>query len=314
MCGIIKKKRRKTMAKIIKRVILAVALVALVAILAVMAVQFWYVPRYWFDRKEISLNNNTTDEITLMSCNVRCYAPDDLFEKSWFYRAKLIAETIDQVQPDIIGFQEVTWLHLGYLQDVMPGYDSTILYRDDFVLAEGCPIFYRTDKFELVDKGGFWLSETPDVMSKDWDSACYRVCSYTILKQKATGKEFVVFNTHLDHVSDLARINGIQVVLDKIQEFGDVPAFLMGDFNAKPGSDTLNAVTEHFDDSQVVAPITMESCTYQKWGEKLDSVRIDYIVASKGKTEILEYGVCKNVFDGVYPSDHFPIFVKAKLK
>lgn len=89
---------------------------------------------------------------------------------------------------------------------------------------------------------------------------------------------------------------------------------MMGDFNAKPNSETLNAITQHFDDAQIVAPITEDGCTYQDWGAKLNAVRIDYIVASKGKMTISEYGVCKNLYDGIYPSDHFPIYIKATLK
>lgn len=208
--------RKKSMGKIFKKGLGILGIVLLVAIVCLLVIELWYLPHYWVNQKEVATNNNQGDEITLMSCNVRCFALDDLFKKSWFYRADLIASNISQVQPDIIGFQEVTWLHYGYLQEIMPGYDSVITYRDDFILSEGCPIFYRTDKFELIDKGSFWLSETPDVMSKDWGSAYYRICSYTILKQKSNGKSFVVFNTHLDNVSDQARIKGISVVLKKI--------------------------------------------------------------------------------------------------
>ena len=83
-----------------------------------------------------------------MSSNVRCFSPTDLFKKSWFYRAPLIRDDINEVKPDIIGFQEVTWMHMGYLKNVLKGYDSVITYRDNFILSEGCPVFYRTDKFE----------------------------------------------------------------------------------------------------------------------------------------------------------------------
>lgn len=66
--------------------------------------------------------------------------------------------------PDVIGFQEVTKFHYAYLQDTLKGYDSVIEYRDNTYLSEGCPIFYSTEKFELEDKGSFWLSETPEVI------------------------------------------------------------------------------------------------------------------------------------------------------
>ena len=298
----------------IKKVIKIISSTIGLLIAVFLIIQLWYLPHYWINKKEVSLNSNTNEEITIMSANVRCYAPDDLFKKSWFYRADLIRNNIDEIKPDIIGFQEVTWMHYGYLQDIMQGYDSVIMYRDNFILSEGCPIFYRTDKFELIDKNSFWLSETPEVMSKDWNSACYRVCSYVKLRQLNTNKEFVVFNTHLDHVSDEARINGIKVVLDKINELGDVPAYLMGDLNAKPNSKTLKSVYEFFEDGQVVADITTDGATYQKWGEKLNSERIDYIVASIGKTNIYEYGIVDTLYDGVYPSDHFPIYIKTSVK
>ena len=298
----------------IKKVIKIISSTIGLLIAVFLIIQLWYLPHYWINKKEVSLNSNTNEEITIKSANVRCYAPDDLFKKSWFYRADLIRNNIDDVKPDIIGFQEVTWMHYGYLQDIMQGYDSVIMYRDNFILSEGCPIFYRTDKFELIDKNSFWLSETPEVMSKDWNSACYRVCSYVKLRQLNTNKEFVVFNTHLDHVSDEARINGIKVVLDKINELGDVPSYLMGDLNAKPNSKTLKSVYEFFEDGQVVADITTDGATYQKWGEKLNSERIDYIVASIGKTDIYEYGIVDTLYDGVYPSDHFPIYIKTSLK
>ena len=286
----------------------------ILAITSVLVIQLWYLPHYWLNKEKVSLNDNTSEEMTIMSANVRCYAPDDLFKKSWFYRADLIKNNINEIKPDIIGFQEVTWMHYGYLKDIMVGYDSVIMYRDKFILSEGCPIFYRKDKFELIDKNSFWLSKTPDVMSKDWGSECYRVCSYVKLKQKNTNKEFLVFNTHLDHVSDEARINGIKVVLDKINELGDVPSYLMGDLNATPNSKTLKSVYEYFEDGQVVATKTMDGPTYQKFGEKLNSTRIDYIVASIGKTNINEYGIVNTLYDGVYPSDHFPIYIKTSLK
>ena len=218
------------------------------------------------------------------------------------------------MKPDIVGFQEVTFLHYDHLKDTMPDYDSEIAYRDDFVLSEGCPIFYRRDKFEKTESGSFWLSETPEVMSKDWGSSHYRICVYVILKEIATGKEFVVFNTHLDNVSDEARINGINVILDKISTFGDLPSFLMGDLNAEPGSVTIDSALNYFDDTARLAGVTDDAPTFHGWGNKSKEERIDYILSSKGDAEVSEYKIHNNLHGDAYSSDHYSIYVKVKLK
>ena len=290
-----------------------IAILLLIAIVAFLFIQLFYLPSYLLDESRVELSNEISDEITIMSTNVRCYSPEDLFEKSWFYRAPLIIDDINQIKPDIIGFQEVTFVHYDYLKNAMPDYDSEIMYRDDFILSEGCPIFYRTDKYEKIDSGSFWLSETPDVMSKSWGAAHYRVCTYVILKDIDTAKEFVVFNTHLDHVSDEARIEGIKVVLDKIEEFGGIPAFLMGDLNAEPDSETIISTKDAFDDAHDIALTADDGATYHKWGTRMDRERIDYIMISKGSCTVSEYRVHNNSHNGIFSSDHTSIYIKAKI-
>ncbi len=285
------------------------------AIVIILVIQCFYLPLYLINRPKVELSEGQSEEMTVMSANVRCYSPDDLFKRSWFYRAHMLIENVNSVKPDIIGFQEVTFMHYDYLKAAMPDYSSEISYRDDFILSEGCPIFFRTDKYERIDSGSFWLSETPEVMSKDWGSAHYRICTYVILKDTSTQESFVVFNTHLDHVSDDARINGIGVVLDKIAEFGNLPAMLMGDFNAEPDEPTISATRASFDDAHDIAAEADEGATYHKWGEKLDKERIDYIMISKGVSTVSEYRIVDNYDkeNGVYSSDHAAIYIKLKF-
>ena len=196
----------------------------------------------------------------------------------------------------------------------MEGYDSVMAYRDDFVLSEGCPIFWRTDRFEKIDGGSFWLSETPEVMSKDWGSSHYRICVYVILRDKVTNKEFAIFNTHLDHVSDEARINGIKVVLDKISELGDLPSYLMGDMNATDDTETILSTKNDFDDAKVISPVTEDTRTFHGWGDPEENERIEYVLISKDDAVVYEYHVLDNCYDGVYSSDHSSIYIKTKIK
>lgn len=273
--------------------------------------EYMYLPRYL--RAVDPATPGTHSEIRIMSANVRCWSPTDLGRRSWFYRAPLVLQNIADEQPDILGLQEVTRLHYAYLTKNLPDYESVLTYRDSSPLSESCPIFFNTQRFTCTDAGSFWLSETPEKSSKDWGSACPRICTYVILREKTTDKQLVVFNTHLDHVSDEARIRGIGVVLDKLQQFGDLPCVLMGDLNAREDTETYRAATQSFDDAKYRTADPPAGPTYQKWGHRLNDENIDYFLISKTGISVSDYRIADTVYDGVYPSDHFPILLHIDL-
>ena len=286
-----------------------------VLVAAVGAADFCYYSNYKKSTESFDISKvKSSGTINIMSVNVRTWSPTDTGKKSWFYRSDLIVKNIASVEPDIIGFQEVTRMHYRFLTNALKGYDNILQYRDNSKLSEGCPVFYNTSRFDLKDKGSFWLSETPDKMSKDWGAACYRICSYVILTDKTTDKDLVVFNTHLDHVSDEARINGIKVVLEKIKKFGALPSIIMGDFNADESSSTYKAATEMFLDAKYQTVNTQKGCTYQAFGKALDRENIDYFMISKTGIKVSEYRIIDTTYDGVYPSDHFSIAVKITIE
>lgn len=292
--------------------IILLSLLAL--IIFILAILFFYLPRYLIRDVTVDLPPSEGEELTIMSTNVRCYAPDDLFKKSLFYRMELIATDVCAVMPDVICFQEMQGLHYNYLEEVMPDYTSVMAFRDNSIIREGCSIFYRTDRFEEIESGHFWLSETPEVKSKDWGSAHYRICVYVCLKDRNTGKEFIVFNTHLDHKSEEARIKGIEVVLDKIQALEGRTAFLVGDMNAAGNSKTIQSTKQSFDDAKKIATVSDgNKYTYNNWGNPGGKSLVDYILISKGAATVKEYRVLNNCYDGIYSSDHSSIYVKTKI-
>lgn len=292
--------------------IILLSLLAL--IIFILVILFFYLPRYLIRNVTVDLPPSEGEELTIMSTNVRCYAPDDLFKKSLFYRMELIATDVCAVMPDVICFQEMQGLHYNYLEEVMPDYTSVMAFRDNSIIREGCSIFYRTDRFEEIESGHFWLSETPEVKSKDWGSAHYRICVYVCLKDRNTGKEFIVFNTHLDHKSEEARIKGIEVVLDKIQALEGRTAFLVGDMNAAGNSKTIQSTKQSFDDAKKIATVSDgNKYTYNNWGNPGGKSLVDYILISKGAATVKEYRVLNNCYDGIYSSDHSSIYVKTKI-
>lgn len=299
--------------KTVKKALLSVGGIVLVSAIVFTGVFLAPYPGYKKDQRAILTDTPADKEtIRVMSANVRCVSPTDLREKSWFHRAALLMDCIEKQAPTVIGFQEVSKIHYPYLCKSLPSYDSCITYRDNSMMAEGCPIFYRTDLYTLVDKGNFWLSETPDEMSKSWGAAFNRVCGYVILETKTDNTRFVVFNTHLDHVSEEARINGIGVILDKIEQFGGLPAVLMGDMNASEGSATYLAATEDFADARYETENTTDSGTFQNWGQK--NKIIDYCFVSKDAFDVHSFAVVTETFDGAHPSDHNPLCVELTIK
>ena len=296
--------------------IFGITLVSLVlaVVIAACVSLFWYYPKFDANRRTVSIPAGDEAQTNVMSYNLRCITPLDFGKKNWFYRADYILQDIEKEAPGIMGFQEATRWQYQFLVESLPDYDSVITYRDNAFNSEGCPIFYHTGRYTLVDKGSFWLSETPETMSKDWGSACYRIASYVILTDNASGKDFVVFNTHLDHVSDEARIKGMDVVLDKIAQFGGLPAVLMGDLNAEEGSATIDAALEHFLDASYAAEETMDSYTYQNWGNFPEACRIDYFMISKTGIRPLRYAVLNQPHGDVWSSDHSPIVLTLELE
>ena len=302
------------MKKTIKKVLLALVSLILVLVLAVSALLFWYYPRFTGKRRTLSIPVEDGKQSKLMSYNLRCITPLDVGKKNWFYRADHILSDIEKEAPGIIGFQEATVWQYNFLVESLPDYDSVITYRDDAFNSEGCPIFYHTLRYTLVEKGSFWLSETPETMSRDWGAACYRITSYVILTDNFSGKDFVVFNTHLDHVSDEARIKGMEVILQKIAQFGGLPAVIMGDLNAEEDSATIAAATEHFLDARYAAPDTVDTYTFQNWGNFAEAVRIDYFMISKTGIKPLQYRVLDQPHGDVWPSDHSSIVLTLELE
>ena len=302
-----------------KSVKITLIVVASVVIAVALALSIFYAYLLYFNAHPKSTYDVSTKQddgyITVMNFNVRCLTPEDLGEKTWFKRADRIIKQISDVQPDIICFQEVTPNHENYFKNALKGYQNVIKYRQSGPFGEATPVYFNENKFELLNQDNFWLSETPEKKSKGWGAANYRICSLAKLKEKATGKEFAVFNTHLDHKSELARINGIQLVLDKIKEYGDMPSMLLGDMNSFPDSETYNKATASFDDSRIVAEHSEENrSTWQKYGKVEEGMAIDYCFVSPNEFDVYSYHVLAEQVDGGFASDHYALVIKLNLK
>lgn len=156
---------------------------------------------------------------------------------TWEGRAAAICKFLGEARPDLLGMQEPILSELSDLLRGIPGYTMIGVARDDGAQSgEYSPIIYRTDRFLVEKSGTYWLSLTPDKVSKDWNSACRRIATWAVFRDRHNGARFLYTNTHLDHVSSEAKYNQIRVIKEKMKaildEEGNIPAFLTGDFNS----------------------------------------------------------------------------------
>lgn len=282
-------------------------------------------------------------EFNVATYNIRQLNKDDSVKgNGWSRRCPVIAGLVRFHEFHIFGTQEGFKAQLEDLKALLPGYDYTGVAREDGKEAgEHSAIFYDTTMFELIDKGDFWLSETPERPGLGWDAACVRICSWGKFRHKDSGKIFQFFNLHMDHVGKTARTESVRLVWKKIKETGlNLPTFLTGDFNVDQtdilydvlsSSDfmtdsfkkaefvyalngTFNSYkTDGFTESRIDHIFVTDNITVEKYGVLTDSYRT--FVADKADYEAKDFpdGLSLNAYRSRVPSDHFPVKIKVKL-
>ena len=170
---------------------------------------------------------------------------DSINGNGWAMRSPVITALIRFHDFDIFGTQEGYKNQLDDIKDALPQYVYYGRGRDDGKdKGEHSAIFYKKDKFKLLDKGDFWLSQTPDKPSLGWDATCCnRICSWVYLQDKKSGKKFYFFNAHFDHQGVQARQESSKLVLQKMKDIaGKVPAMFTGDLNGSQSSDWYKTI------------------------------------------------------------------------
>lgn len=260
----------------------------------------------------------------LVSYNIRFDNPND-GDNLWANRSERVANLLRFHKADIFCLQEALINQLEDLEAEFPEFDYYGVGRDDGkIKGEFCPVFYDAGRFEKTDYGTFWLSETPEKPgSTGWFATLPRIASWVKFRDKATGKILYVFNTHLDHASETARVRGSELIMQKITEIcNGLPVFLCGDFNAKPGSEPYNNVVNIGNENRQLFDARTAS-EYQHHGPSFTYVGwdltgvpgniIDYIFVSP-EVKVMQHGILGDNADGVYPSDHLPVLIEAKLE
>lgn len=254
--------------------------------------------------------------VTIATYNLRYNNAGDGVN-AWPNRKENVKALIRFHDFDIFGTEEGLIDQINDLS-AMKEYGRTGVGRDDGKEAgEHSAIFYKKDRFTLLQSGDFWLSETPDKPGKGWDAkCCNRICSWGKFKDIATRQEFFFFCVHFDHEGVEARRESGKLMVKKIQEIAKkAPVVCVGDFNSTPETEQIQTIQTILHDSYKIT----EAAPYGPEGTfnafKFDAPfknRIDYIFVSNN-IKVLKYGVLTDAKDQRYPSDHLPVMVKAVI-
>jgi len=253
--------------------------------------------------------------LKVITYNIRLNIESD-GENAWPLRQDYLTSQIQFYEPDILGIQEATPNQVADISILLPKYNQVGIGREGEGKGESSNIFFKRDQFLLKETNTFWLSETPDIISKGWDAAFNRVCTYALFKDKKTKKNIWVFNTHLDHIGEVARTKGIELILSKIAELNtqNYPVIFMGDFNSEPTSERIIALNKAMNDTRDISEEKPfgPSGTFNGFKHNEPITRmIDYVfVAKNNKLKVEKFAVLSDSKDLKYPSDHLPVFVK----
>ncbi len=248
------------------------------------------------------------DVIRIMSYNVRY--------NSW-ERGRIVPQLIADYMPDSVGVQECEALWFYHMKAFLPEYGIEGVGRltgtRGGLSGEMSAILYRKDKYKVVDSDTFWLSETPHKVSKGWDGQKNRICTWVILENLETGERYAHVNAHLDHQGEVAKAEGLRLVLEKAQSF-DMPTVITGDFNFEKGTDLYGEFGKAgFSDTQDMAPDTMTGKTYHAFKGGEDGLPIDFVMVNSRITDVKTYKIVRDKAGDEFISDHYPIYSDMKF-
>jgi endonuclease/exonuclease/phosphatase family metal-dependent hydrolase len=255
-------------------------------------------------------------EIKVISYNIRQSGLSDKDgEYQWNNRKEATLTMLQKENPSIFGLQEALLEQVEYIEQNLPQYSRIGVGRDDGKNAgEFMAIFYLTDKFDLLKNGTFWLSETPDSVSKGWDAECYRTATWVQLQDLKTGKSFYFFNTHFDHRGSMARANSAKLIAEEIKKIADKKAavILCGDLNSAISDPIFNPLKKDLEIARECAPITDNKGSFNGFGSAPTSIVIDHIFFRKVTCKLFQ--TLDADYGAPYISDHYPIEFVFELK
>ena len=274
-----------------------------------------------------SLTAERVSDVRVMSYNIRYGTADD-GDNHWEKRKDFLLETIKAFDPDLLGTQETLGFQRDYLAAKLSGYEVLGVGRDDGAeRGEMTAVYFKRSRFEKLDGGHFWLSETPQQPGvKGWDAALPRMVTWVKLRDREQpgARPLVWFNTHFDHRGVQARLESARLLRGRITELSrSANVIVTGDFNAGESSPpyqalfgSLNSEPSPLRDAYRTAhPVhgANEGTFTEFKAVATSGERIDWIGISAG-WQVRQAEIDRTARNGHTPSDHFSMTAVVRLR
>ncbi|SIR88874.1 Metal-dependent hydrolase, endonuclease/exonuclease/phosphatase family [Haladaptatus litoreus] len=260
-------------------------------------------------------SSNRPTLLKACSFNIRYDNPDD--EYSWDERLSRVAKTITDIDSGLLGIQEAQPNQYDDLREEVDEYNWYGVGREDGDReGEMVPVAWDPDRFEAIERGAFWLSETPDEPSVGWDADLPRVTTWVSLRHRETRRRLWFCNTHFSHVGETARTESAKLIRKRARERSEdgEDVVITGDFNSKPSRKPYQIMTGTggstedllFDPRREANTDTVYGPwgTYHGFTNDIEN-RIDYIFTLD--TATISWYRTLDVQEDNYRSDHLPI-------
>lgn len=254
-------------------------------------------------------------DISVISFNIRVDNAAD-GTNVWRNRRDAVVTMIERERPMLLGLQEAQPHQITYLSEHCPDYAWYGLGRDtgkvppatdSYAAEETMAVFWRTAELELLDKGTFWLSETPDQVSKGWDASYRRTCTWAGFRHRKSGQTCYFFNTHLDNDGKVAREESIKLLVSRMKTINSKRrvSFLTADFNSNVTDACFAPLHVYMRDARANAAVSDD---YPSWnGYGASTGRLDHVFFSGDNCTAREFRTLRGDYGVPYISDHYPV-------
>ena len=186
-----------------------------------------------------------------------------------------------------------------------PDYTVLLNQREQGLTGEGLAVAFRQDVCSLYGLEVFWLSPTPDEVASKFpgQSKHSRIGQRLKFKDERSGKVFVIYNLHLEEVSEDVRALQMQLALDRVADEKET-CFVLGDFNSVPGGKVYPLLCE-----RGLVELNREvPITFHGFGKRDPGYKLDYFLAKPEMAKLCsDVKIWDECYNGIYLSDHYPV-------